>query len=46
MASSISTNSRSSVTGNAMFHDGMHAPDKPLVLGIAGYLYTTSRRRA
>jgi hypothetical protein len=46
MASSIRTNSRSSVTGNATFRDGMHAPDEPLVLGIAGYLYTTSRRRA
>ena len=44
MASSIRTNSRSSVTGNAALHGGLHALDEPLVLGIAGYLYATSRR--
>jgi hypothetical protein len=46
MASSIRTNSRSSATGNAAFHGGLHAPDGPLILSIAGYLYTTSWRRA
>jgi hypothetical protein len=46
MASSIRTNNRSGVTGNATFHDSMHALDEPLVLGIAGYLYATSRRPA
>jgi hypothetical protein len=46
MASSIRTNNRSSVTGNATLYGGLHAPDEPLVLGIARYLYTTSRRRA
>lgn len=46
MASSVRTNSRSSVTGNAALYGGLHALDGPLVPGIAGYLYATSRRRA
>ena len=43
MTSSVRTNSRSSVTGNAALHGGLHALDGLLVLGIASYMYAHAR---
>ena len=43
MASSIRTNSRSSVIGNAALYGGLHVLGGQLILSITGYLYAHAR---